>query len=62
MSTLFSRLKDGFTLIKKQDSIIDLGLAKNELEVVVGFHVTQGWKVDQKYLGSTTATSNAIKL
>ena len=40
-ASLLSGLKDGLTLIKEQDGVIDLGLSEDELEVLPSCHATQ---------------------
>jgi len=44
-SSKFSGFKDGLTLAKEQDAIIDLSLSENELEILSSCHSTQRWKV-----------------
>lgn len=50
MASFFPTLKDGFTLIKEKNGIIDFGLTKDELEILPSTHATKGWKIDQKNL------------
>ena len=50
MTSSFSGLKNGLTLIKEEDSIVDLGLSEDELEVLPSPHVTKRGKVNQQNL------------
>ena len=50
MAAFLPRLKDGLTLVKEQDGIVDLGLTEYELEVLPCSHAPQGREVDQKNL------------
>jgi len=47
---MFSGFKDGFTLIKEQNGVIDLSLSENELEILSSCHSTKRWKVYQQNL------------
>ena len=51
MTALLSALKDGLTLIKKQNGVVDFGLSEDELEVLSSRHATQRGEVDQENLG-----------
>ena len=50
MASMFPGLKNGLTLIKEQDGIINLGLPENELEVFTSSHSTQGREINQQNL------------
>ena len=50
MPSRFSRLKNGLTFIKEQDSIVDLGLSEDELEVLPSTHGAQRWEINQQNL------------
>ena len=50
VTSLLPRLKDGLTLVKEQDGVVDLGLPEDEFEVLTSTHATQGGEVDQKNL------------
>ena len=45
-------LKNGLALVEEQNGVVDLGLAKYELEVLICSHGPEGWEVDQQYLES----------
>ena len=50
MTALLSGLKDGLTLIKEEDSVVDFGLTKDELEVFSSGHTAQRWEIDEEDL------------
>ena len=50
MATFLSGLKDGLTLVKEQDGVVDLGLAEYELEVLPRSHASKGGKIYQQNL------------
>ena len=50
MSSLLPRLKDGLTLVKEQNGVVDLGLPEDELEILSSTHAAQRGEVDQQHL------------
>ena len=50
MATFFSGFKDGFTLVKEQDGIIDLGFSEDEFEIFSSTHAAQWREVYKQYL------------
>ena len=50
MTPFLPRLKDGLTLIKEQDGVIDLCFPEDEFKVLSGTHAAQGGEVDQQNL------------
>lgn len=50
MPSFLPCLKDGLTLVKEQDGIVDLGLSEYELEILSSTHATQRGEVDQQNL------------
>ena len=61
MASFLPALKDGLALVKEQNSVVDFGLAENELEVLARRHVPQRWEVDQENL-DTKRGHNVKKL
>ena len=51
MTSFLTRFKNGFTFIKEQDGVIDLGLSENELEILSSRHGAKRGEVDQENLG-----------
>ena len=41
VAAFVSTLKDGLTLVKEQDGVVDLGLSKDKLEVISSTHTAQ---------------------
>ena len=50
MTALVPRLKNGLALVEEEDSVVDLGLAEYELEVLSGGHASKRREVDQQNL------------
>ena len=50
MAAFLSGLKNRFTLIEEQDCIVDLGLSKDEFEILSSRHAAQGGEVYQQHL------------
>lgn len=47
MASFLPALKYRFTLVKEEDSIIDLCLSKYEFEILTSTHASQRWEVYQ---------------
>ena len=58
MSSFLPRLKDGLTLVKEQNGVVDLGFPEYELEVLSSTHAAQGGEVDQQHLQCTKYHTN----
>ena len=58
MTSFLTRFKNGFTFIKEQDGVIDLGLSENELEILSSRHGPKRGEVDQENLGKYVTISS----